>query len=380
MDFSRILKNNLSEYLEKYGNQSPESHLRAIRDILLCRTPELGGEVYLCQECAELHYSYHSCKNRHCPKCGRNDSAKWLEKQLAKLLPVKYFMVTFTIPRELHKTCLSNQKLLYDLQFKASSEALKTLLSDPKYAGGVSGFTGVLHTWTRQLEYHPHIHYIVPGGAWNKERKEWQKAGNKFLIPVKALSVIYRAKFRDLLRLENQHLFGRISPLVWQQKEFVTDSRPVGKGREALTYLANYVYRTAITNNRILWEKDGLVTFKYKPAGSAKFAFKSVDSVEFINKFLMHVLPQGFQKIRYYGFLSPAAKSVWEMVNSFFPAKSDSNDKNQTAKTFVIPKFEKDLCPNCKSKMTQHASITGKPRSPPWSLLFLANCFDGGKL
>ncbi|MBC8234227.1 transposase zinc-binding domain-containing protein, partial [bacterium] len=182
MDIARIFRENASQYLKQCGRKIPFNHLKVINAIINCRTASMGGEVYYCQECKTYHYSYHSCQNRHCPKCGSGESEKWLEKQMKKLLPVKYHMVTFTLPEELRFVCRSNQRLFYSIIYKASSEALKTLLSDPKYAGGYSGFVGVLQTWTRKLQYHLHIHYIVPGGAFDIERNCWNKASSKFLI------------------------------------------------------------------------------------------------------------------------------------------------------------------------------------------------------
>ncbi len=371
MEIAKIFRENKAEYLQRFRRRIPANHIKTMDAIIDCRTSVMGGDVYYCEVCRKFHYSYHSCKNRHCPKCGSNDSEKWLEKQMKKLLPVNYFMITFTIPQELRFVCRSNQKLFYSIMFKASSQALKTLLNDPKYAGGKSGFVGILHTWTRQLMYHPHIHFIVPGGAFDAPGNQWNKANGKFLIPVKALSKVYRAKFRDLLKMKDRKIFDHIPSNIWYNKEFITNSQPVGKGEKALKYLSNYVYRVAISNNRIVKYQNGKVTFKYKPSGSNEFKYQTVTAIEFMRRFLQHVLPSGFQKIRYYGFLSSAGKNVFEKVQEYFKIKTNTLPK--------ISKFqnrERDICPHCKSKMKHLALILRKPRAPPNLQTSSAKCYQ----
>lgn len=362
MRISDIFRENASNYLKNYGNKIPFNHLKTINAIINCRTSVMGGEVYFCEKCKKYHYSYHSCKNRHCPKCGSGDSGKWLEKQMRKLLPVNYFMVTFTIPQELRFVCRSNQKLFYSILFKASSEALKTLLNDPKYAGGKPGFVGILHTWTRQLHYHPHIHFIVPGGAFDIERNQWNKANSKFLVPVKALSKIFKAKFRDFLKVKNSEIFKLIPQNIWYDKGFNTNSQFVGQGEKALKYLSNYVYRVAISNNRIVKYQSGKVTFKYKESGSNKIKYQTVTSLEFMRRFLQHVLPVGFQKVRYYGFLSSASKNIWKQICNYFNFKPN---KTISSNEVSFNKRESFICPDCKSEMIHCATILRNQRAPP---------------
>ena len=250
MEIADIFHQYFDKYLTKFGDKIPSNHLKTASDIMTCRTQAKGGEVYYCENCKSFHYAYHSCNNRHCPKCGSNNSEKWIEKQMEKLLPVNYFMVTFTIPQELRFVCRSNQKLFYSIMFKASSAALKTLLNDPKYAGGKSGFTAILHTWTRQLIYHPHLHFIVPDGAFDIERNIWNKINYK-TIPVRKLSGIFREKFCYLLKKKNPKIFDIIHQNIWKSG-FNTHSKSVGNGESTLKYLANYIYKTAISNNRIV--------------------------------------------------------------------------------------------------------------------------------
>ena len=361
MDLAEIFRENVSSYLQQFGHKIPFQHLKAINAIINCRTSELGGEVYYCQECKTYHYSYHSCQNRHCPKCQSSHSSEWLLKQLKKLLPVKYFLVTFTLPQELHSAFRSNQKLCYSLLFKSAAEALQTLLADPKYAGGIGGLTGILHTWTRQLMYHPHLHFIVPGGAFDVFRNEWRTCHHAFLIPVKALSKIYRAKLRDHLKSSDLKLFNSIPKSVWR-KSVITHSKLVGKGESALKYLSNYVYRIAISNNRIVKYENGMVTFRYKYSETGEIKYQTVSAIEFMRRFLQHVLPAGFQKVRYYGFMSSAAKTIFEKV------KLALKTTTQTVKTVVFKRLQRaaNVCPNCSKIMKKVGICHRQKRAPPF--------------
>jgi hypothetical protein len=288
------------QYRSTFGDAMPKEHLKAMWAIEHCRTETMGGNLYHCESCGEIRYSYHSCGNRHCPKCGNDDAELWLEKQFALLLPQTYFLVTFTLPAQLRSVARSNQTTVYDLMFKASSQALKKLSLDPKFIGGQVGMVGVLHTWARDLAYHPHIHFIVPGGGLSAEGR-WLCAKNRFLVPVKALSKIYKAKFRDQLR--KTELWGNLDPDVFE-KDWVVHSKPVGSGKPALKYLAPYVYRVALTNNRIEKLDNDRITFRYRESDTGMWRRTTLPALEFIRRFLQHVLPRGLHKIRYYGLLS----------------------------------------------------------------------------
>jgi hypothetical protein len=196
------------EYLNRYGDRMPDSHKKAIWDIIHCRTEMMGGHVYVCEDCGQPQYSYHSCQNRHCPKCMNDRTEKWLEKQKESLLPTPYFLITFTFPRELRNVTRSNQKLMYTILFRCSADSLKKLAADYRFVGAMIGFTSVLHTWRRDMLYHPHVHCIVPAGGYDTARNQWNPSNKKFFVPVEALSVIFRAKVRDELK-KTDH-FGRI--------------------------------------------------------------------------------------------------------------------------------------------------------------------------
>lgn len=363
MGIAEIFQDNISGYFRHFGRKIPFSHLKAINAIINCRTSVMGGEVYYCKECKTYHYSYHSCQNRHCPKCQSERSGKWLEKQLKKLLPVKYHLVTFTIPQELHYVFRSNQKLCYSLLFQSSAESLQTLLSDPRFAGGIGGMTGILHTWTRTMHYHPHIHFIVPGGAFDHLRNEWKPSQHAFLVPVKALSKIYRAKLRDHLKASNPELYNSIPKQIWK-KEFVTHSEPVGKGASTFKYLSNYVYRIAISNNRIVKYENGMVTFWYKESKTDKIKYQTVSAQEFMRRFLQHVLPTGFQKVRYYGFMSSAAKNMFEKIKQLLG--TEHNKIESKHEVSFKPQRAVDVCPNCAAKMLLVSVCKRKKRAPPF--------------
>lgn len=368
MEIATIFRENIYEYSKKYSNLYIPANFNAVNSIIKCRTSELGGEVYYCPNCEKEHYVYHSCKNRHCPKCGSEDSYKWLEKQLEKLLPVDYFLVTFTLPEELRFICSNNKKLFYNALFSASSEALTQMMTSRIHAKGKTGFTGVLHTWTRDMLYHPHIHYIVPGGVFDVDNNEWHKSSSKFLIPVLALSKIFRAKYRDYLEKQNKELFNLIDQDVWK-REFVTHSQGVGKGDTALTYLSKYVFKTAITNKRIVAYDKKQVTISYKPSGSDQQKYKKFEVLEFIRRFLDHVLPEGLKRIRSFGFLNPRSAKTFEKLKKHF------EDKDQPiylvkSENPVYHKRERNICPHCDFTMNMIKEIPRRSRSPSSKSLF----------
>lgn len=349
------------QYRAKFGDKMLPSHKKVMYAIEQCRTSALGGHVYHCPDCGEKEYQYHSCRNRHCPKCQNDRAYEWLEKQQDILLPVPYFLVTVTLPDQLRDVARSNQKLVYDVLFRMSAQAMQTLGADPRFVGGQMGMVGVLHTWGRNLSYHPHIHYLVPGGGIDRDSKTWLPAAKTFLFPVKALSRIFRAKFRDALK--DTDCFADIPTEVWE-KEWVVHSKPVGDGTQALKYLAPYVFRVAISNHRILDMEDGRVTFRYRATNTGKLKTSSLPAEEFIRRFLQHVLPRGFVKVRYYGFLASGCRPRLAVLlqqlaslTSDLVSDSDEDDEDE-------PSVEQDssdgkdlLCPSCGRPMMLQRSI-----------------------
>ena len=280
------------------------SHRRALRDILACRTEAMGGHLYACPDCGSHHYHYHSCRNRHCPQCQQNAGQDWLAKQQAIQFPVPYFLLTFTLPASLRSLARSHQRRIYDLLFRLSAEATQQLAADPRYSGGQLGLLGVLHTWGRNLSYHPHVHYLVPALSRQKDGT-FRLLKHNFLLPVKALSRIFRAKMRDAL--QKTPLWSEIPAETWAV-DWVVHCQPVGKGETALRYLAPYIFRVAISDRRILSCKNGRVTFSYRPSDTGKWRTSTLSALEFLHRFLQHVLPKGFVKVRYYGFLAPCRR------------------------------------------------------------------------
>jgi hypothetical protein len=271
-----------------------------------CRSAHLGGEVYRCDKCKEFHFSYHSCGNRHCAVCSNDDAGNWIEKQRNNLLPFTYFLATFTMPEELREICRSNQKLFYHMLFKASSDALKLLAKDKKYLGAQIGMIGILHTWTRALMYHPHVHYLIPGGGITENGEKVRFSDDDFLMHVIPLSKIFKAKFRNALKSKAPGLFEHIPASCWK-RDWVVHIKAVGDGGQALEYMGRYLFRVAISNNRIIKLKDGKVTFRYTDYKSGKTKIITLDVLEFIRRFLTHVLPHQFMKVRYYGLLAAAS-------------------------------------------------------------------------
>ena len=350
------------EYIKQYQDKLLPSHLQAIEAILQCRTQDLGGHLFFCNSCQKEHYSYHSCKNRNCPKCQNETSYEWLRKQKAMLLPVTYFLVTFTIPQPLRQLTRSNQKLLYNILFRTSAEALQTLAKDKKYLGGQIGMLGVLHTWTRQLHYHPHIHYVIPGCALLANEDKFVFSKDKFLMPVKALSVIFRAKFRDALR-EHPELFNTVEATTWK-KCWVVHSKDVGSGERVLEYMARYLNRIAISNHNIIKLENGKVTFRYKDAQTGKKSYQTISALEFIRRFLQHALPKRFVKIRYYGWLSPANRDRLDQLRKqmMLPPSETVIEPPQEK----VKMQEREMyCPQCQALMIWKSIIPPKTRHPP---------------
>ena len=294
-----------------------------------CRTETLGGHVYECPDCDEAVYRYHSCRDRHCPKpalseaegCQGEKAYQWLERQHDLLLPVPHFMLTFTLPEGLRPVARSHQRLIYDLLFRTSAAATQQLARDPRFIGGQIGMVGVLHTWGRTLTFHPHPHYLIPAGGLAADGHTWLPARENFLLPVKALSPIFRAKFRDALR--ETECFPSVPASVWDQ-DWVVHCQPVGDGLKAFKYLAPYIFRVALSNSRLVSCENNQVTFRYRDSKTGQSKLLALEPFEFIHRFLQHVLPTGFVKVRYYGLLSPGCRPSLALVRQHLtPANAE---------------------------------------------------------
>lgn len=291
----------------------PASHLKVMRAVEVCRTAELGGHLKQCDTCGFEHPTYNSCRNRHCPKCQSLTQAKWLSKQTSELLPVGYFHLVFTLPHVLNGLILSHKKILFSLLFKAVSETLLEFGRTP--LKGTVGIIAVLHTWDQTLKDHFHLHCLIPAGALSLDQRRWIGARPNFLFPVKALSRVFRGKFLDLLKQACDQ--GKIPPVSQRLQELrkknwvVYAKKPFGSPQTVLDYLGRYTHRVALSNDRILQVEDGEITLSYRDRkdGDRKKALP-LDPHEFIRRFLLHVLPDGFMRIRHFGFLANRSKKL----------------------------------------------------------------------
>lgn len=293
------------EYGETYrqSHKLPIVHHKAMNAIQNCRSEVLGGHIDVCKDCGYTKISYNSCRNRHCPKCQTLAKEKWIENQKYDLLNVGYFHVVFTMPSELNDLIYRKQKEMYNLLFRSVAETLQELAANVKYLGATIGFTSVLHTWGQNLMFHPHIHCIVPAGGLTNDFI-WKSSRKKFFIPVKVLSRKFRGKFLGLLK----QMIPDLDPSLFNvcyEKEWIVYCKPPFKTASCVVeYLGRYTHRVAISNNRILKLENGMVYFKWRDyKDKNKWKVMTVTAQEFIRRFLMHVLPQGFMKIRHYGFL-----------------------------------------------------------------------------
>ena len=355
-----------SAYRDQYGGQLLPSQRQAMWEIEHCRTPALGGQIYHCDACQQSHYSYHSCQNRHCPKCQNEAAQQWLEHQQDHLLATPYFLVTFTLPAQLRSLTFRHQKQLYNLLFRTSAAALQQLALDPRFVGGQIGMIGVLHTWTRDLRYHPHVHYLVPAGGISPDGQTWLPTDSDFLVHVKPLSILFRAKFRDALKKAD--LFDQVLPEAWT-KDWVVHSKPVGHGHQALTYLSRYVLRVAICNKHILKVENDQVTFRYKETSTDHIKYCTLPALTFIHRFLKHVLPKGFVKIRYFGFLSPGKRPLLNQLRLLLGTLSTTPALDRPS-TYLAPRDTTLCCPTCGKAMRLIETLPPHSRSPPlpaWS-------------
>lgn len=321
LDVAEVIRSCHDEFLERYGAALTPEQRRALHDLAACRTAALGGHVLSCPECGYQEISYNSCGNRHCPKCHGTAAARWLDAQAADLLGVPYFHVVFTLPRALDPIALANPREVYGLLMRAAAEALIELAADPRHLGAEIGVLAVLHTWGQNLELHPHVHCVVPGGGLAPDGTRWVGGRPGFFLPVRALSRVFRGKFLDGLRSAfasgRLRLAGEPGPQAGREEferrvseavrtEWVVYAKePFGGPEVVLKYLARYTHRAAISNDRLLELTDGEVSFRWKDyAHGGRWRTMTLSAVEFVRRFVMHVLPAGFVRIRHYGLLA----------------------------------------------------------------------------
>jgi len=339
---AEILRRHWPAYVARHGAKNIlPSHHAAVAAILSCHTPEGGGSLYDC-ECGHQHFAYHGCGHRACPQCGHREAQEWLERQTSRLLPVTYHLVTFTVPEQLRQIIRSNQRLMLDILFRESAGTMQDVAGTR--LRGELGLLGAFHTWSRPLAYHPHIHYIVPGVALRKDGILITPKDPDYLLCVDVLSVRIRTRFERALRERDPSLFHQIAHSVWR-KAWVVHSEPVGQGKEALTYLARYIYRTAISSERQLEEINGNVLFRYKDSKTREQKTAVLPALAFIARFLQHVLPKRFRRVRAYGWQSPAAKAKFQRIRALLDALPALAPVTVPKELVVI------CCPKCQKPM-----------------------------
>jgi hypothetical protein len=366
LEVADVVRQYGADYLARYGAVTSPAQRRVLQAIVQCRTVALGGHKTQCDHCGHEEISYNSCRNRHCPKCQGSAQAAWLAAREQELLAVPYCHVVFTLPAPLSPLALQNPRVVYTLLFQTVAETLQTIARDPQHLGAEIGFLGVLHTWGQTLHHHPHIHCLVPAGGLALDGTAWVPCRPRFFLPVRVLSRLFRrlcltalrqAAIQERLRMQGQCQRWR-SPAAWhqflmtlQQTEWVVYAKPPLAGpQQVLRYLARYTHRVAITNRRLLACRDGQVTFRWKDyqRGNRQRTM-TLDAVEFLRRFLLHVLPRGFQRVRHYGLFAngvrpvklPLCRRVLGEAVRCSPDVSAAGD----APTPVPPRS--DACPRC---------------------------------
>jgi hypothetical protein len=371
-----------------HAGQLSLAQLKTMSAIESCRTAALGGHVEACEECGHSRIAYNSCRNRHCPKCQGAAAREWLAARQADLLPVGYFHIVFTLPAEIAGIAWQNKAVLYDLLFRAASEAMLTIAADPRHLGARIGITAVLHSWGSAMTHHPHVHLIVPGGGISLDGKRWVACRPGFLLPVRVLSRLFRrlfidqlaalhaagrlSFFRDHLGLSDQQAFAAVLAPLRKKCWFVYAKPPFAGPEAVLAYLSRYTHRVAIANSRLISLDQAGVTFRYKDYrrdGRERYRTMTLEAGEFIRRFLLHVLPKGFHRIRHYGLLASATRKTsiararaLLAVPQPVPACSTTEDANIAASADWRPP-----CPCCGGRMiiVETFERGGEARAPP---------------
>lgn len=380
LELSDVFRAGFQDYL-KTSPLLPKEHYSVVNSIMACHTAALGGHIYKCDTCGHDKISYNSCRNRHCPSCQAMARARWVEKRVEELLPVPYFHLVFTIPDTLNPFALRNKACVYNLLFRAANETLQTLAADPKRLGAQMGFIAVLHTWGQNLLDHPHLHCVVPAGGLENKNHAWKPCPHQdFLFPVRVLSKLFRGKFLDCFKraIDNKEiifhgdlqkfqadptLLTELLNKLYRQDWVVYAKAPFGSSEAVLKYLGRYTHRIAIANSRLASLTDTQVTFRYKDYADHDLQkHMTVQTTEFIRRFLLHVLPSGFVRIRYFGFLSCAAKteklSLCKKLLGQKPPTSAVKTKHWSEIIAQLTGTDPLRCPQCgKGRLQVHREL-----------------------
>jgi hypothetical protein len=364
-NLAEVLRRFAANYQQRYPKALLPSHQRAIRDILACHTPAAGGHLWHCPHCQQQVYIYHGCHNRSCPSCHAAQTQQWLQQRQAELLPCPYFHLTATVPEGLRKLFRSHQKRLYDLLMTLTARTIKDIAANPRYLGAMPGILAVLHTWTAQLTYHPHVHCLVTAGGVSPDHKLWVPTRPGFFLPVRVLSRHLRHLFQKTLLRSAPSLAARVPAEVWKQ-EWVVHCVPWGQQQHGvLEYLARYVFRCAITDGRILSIHDHAVRFHYKDRKAQRLRVCQLTGIEFVRRFLQHVLPQGFHKVRYYGLWHPRQQALAARVRQLLTLQQTPPPQTPPAPSADAPAATpfSPACPYCGCHALQHVAQLPRPRS-----------------
>jgi hypothetical protein len=351
------------DYVQRHAAALLPSHARAVRAITRCRTAALGGHVAECTQCSGRHVLYHSCRHRACPRCGHDTASRWLERQQSLLLPVQYFHVVFTLPSELRRVVRTHQRVLLSVLFRAAFESLSALCADPRYVGGQIGALAVLHTWTRTLEWHPHVHMLVPAGALAADGRTWlpPKLRRKpFLVPVGALSDHFRGRFLSLARAALADAPERERLSVPWRKRWVVFSKPAVQGAQrVLQYLGRYVHRTALTDKAILGCDERSVRVAYRDSGDGRSRCMTLPAQEFLRRFLQHVPARGLHRVRAFGLLHPAHRTTLRRLQLRLAqdARSPAPDTDEHEHDGSAPARPPLRCPRCLTPTLQRLRL-----------------------
>jgi hypothetical protein len=367
----------LREHIADYKDQYPlwPQHRKIVSDLLNCRSAHLGGHIDRCSNCGMMRIAYHSCRNRHCPKCQHVPRERWLENRKDEILPTSYFHVVFTLPHELNPVILNNKQVMLNILFKAASQ---TLLSfGENELGGQLGFIATLHSWDQQLKAHFHLHLLVAGGAVSKDGSSWRPIKGNYLFNQQAVSLVFRGKFMDHMeracRRENLKFAGdqyqKLKARLYEKNWIISVRDPVKRPDHVLEYLARYTHRVAIANSRIKELKDGRVTFAIKNRKENRSEQITVTAVEFIRRFLLHSLPRGFVRIRHYGFLANRNRSKNLTAIRRLMGVSDPPEKQIASVEEMMHKLtgiDIGLCPGCrKGRMQLFLEVPKGVARPP---------------
>ena len=364
LEVADIIRRHEAAVRAQLGTRLLPSQARALRDLVACRTAACGGQLTQCTACGEQVYRYHSCRNRHCPKCGGDQAARWLERHQARLLPCPHYLITVTLPAALRPVAFAHQALVYGALMRSAAAALQVLAADARFVGASLGCIAVLHTWTRALQYHPHVHLVVTAGGLSADRTQWIAPKHPaFLVPVRALSVIVRAKMRDALR--HAGFLDQVAPGVWTTP-WVVHAHPAGNGARVLDYLARYLFRVAIANSRLEQIDDDHVTFRYRDNRTQVIRRATLTGVEFLRCFLQHVLPRRCTKVRYYGLWSATRRADLEHARTLLDAGRTTADESSATPTTTPETPAPIVCPLCHAgTLTLIAVLRPERKVPP---------------